>query len=189
MRAFAKKKKIEKLEKVNFRDKISGWKNYSLKIEGYKGHEKIIFLQDHSENKYMKGFVSDLYTRPSCFNCPSKSISSGADVTIGDFWGIFAVKPDIDDDKGISALLINTEKGSNLVDSVNIHMVDVEYSDIIKGNPCIINSTRRTAKRDAFYSLYKKKGIIFSIKKLTKLPLKDKIKLKISLIIQKLRTK
>ena len=54
----------------------------------------------------MKGFLSDLYLRPSCYDCPSKCGKSECDITLGDFWEIQKILPYYDDDKGVSAVLI-----------------------------------------------------------------------------------
>lgn len=59
----------------------------------------------------MKGFLANLYLRPSCYKCPAKAGRSSSDLTIGDFWGINKFKPDFDDDKGVGAILVYTSKG------------------------------------------------------------------------------
>ena len=46
--------------------------------------------------------------------CRFRDFRSGADMTIGDFWGIERVIPEIDDNSGISAVIVNTEKGRDL---------------------------------------------------------------------------
>lgn len=58
----------------------------------------------------MRGFLADLYTRPSCHACPAKQLKSGSDITLGDFWGIESLMPEIDDDKGVSAIIVNSDK-------------------------------------------------------------------------------
>ena len=85
---------IRDISRIEFRNKRLGWKNTVLLSEPY------------NKNIFMKGFLADLYLRPSCYVCPSKCLKSGSDVTIGDYWGIQNVKPEIDDDKGICCLLV-----------------------------------------------------------------------------------
>ena len=59
----------------------------------------------------MKGFLSNLYLRPSCHDCKCKDGKHHSDISLGDFWGIDKFNPSFDDDKGVSLVLVNTEKG------------------------------------------------------------------------------
>lgn len=66
----------------------------------------------------MKGFLANLYLRPSCHQCAAKFGKSGSDITIADFWGIQQVMPDFDDDKGTGLVLVNTLKGEQYFTSL-----------------------------------------------------------------------
>ena len=63
-----------------------------------------------NKNLFLRGFLADLYLRPSCYACPAKCLKSGSDVTIGDFWGIEKVMPEMDDDKGVSVVMMNRDR-------------------------------------------------------------------------------
>lgn len=81
------------IEDICFRNKDLGWKRYSfflkLKLTDIKGKRNTAELfEPYSENIFMKGFLSDLYLRPSCYQCTARSGKSGSDITIADF-GIF----------------------------------------------------------------------------------------------------
>ncbi|MEG1871161.1 MAG: Coenzyme F420 hydrogenase/dehydrogenase, beta subunit C-terminal domain, partial [Peptostreptococcaceae bacterium] len=88
---------------------------------------------------------------------------SGSDITIGDFWGIERVMPEMDDDKGTSLVLMNTQKGKQLIskDSTEIH--SVSYNNAIIGNPAMEHSAFLSAKRNSFYSLYSSGENLFVI--------------------------
>ena len=75
----------------------------------------------------MKGFLSDLYRRPSCYECRCKNGVSHSDLTIADFWGIDRLMPDFDDDKGVGLVLISTEKGFQ---TFNVLRMDVRESTL-----------------------------------------------------------
>lgn len=98
----------ESIRDVTFRAKDDGWHRYALKFSVFdiNGDKKYI-RSCHSDNEYMKLFLSDLMLRPSCYNCFSRSGRSGADITLGDFWGVDEKYPDLDDDKGVSIVLVN----------------------------------------------------------------------------------
>lgn len=46
-----------------------------------------IIYEPFDKNAYLHGFVRNLYLRPSCYHCPSKSFKSESDYTLADFWG------------------------------------------------------------------------------------------------------
>lgn len=105
---------------ISFRDKSLGWKKYSFSLR-YSHTEKnvnsestsLLFSNMHRENIFMRTFLANLTLRPSCHKCRCKEGKSGADITIGDFWGIDQISPEMDDDKGTSLIIIQTEKGKN----------------------------------------------------------------------------
>lgn len=98
----------------------------------------------------MRGFLADLYTRPSCQACPSKQLKSGSDITLGDFWGIDSLMPEIDDDKGVSAIIINTEKGRKALHSVN-NLIPSSWADMCVNNPALVKSANVSENKEHFF--------------------------------------
>lgn len=125
-----------KVSQVTFRDKSKGWSNYSLKIDfGVENGESI--LETHDDNVYMRGFLHDLFTRPSCSDCPARNFTSGSDLTVADAWGINEYHPELNDEKGISHVLVNTDKGMvfweqlfPLIDCTSIDYDEVEPNSV-----------------------------------------------------------
>ena len=62
-------------------------------------------------NLYFRAFLERLTLRNSCYECPFAKIERTGDITLGDFWGIWDYDAKIDDKKGTSLVLINTQKG------------------------------------------------------------------------------
>lgn len=108
---------------IEFRDKtLHGWKKYSFVVRGksaFKADQNSVLLSDiHRENPFMRGFLSDIYLRPSCYECKCKNGVSHSDLTIADFWGIDCLIPDFDDDKGVGLVLVNTLGGKRVFDEL-----------------------------------------------------------------------
>lgn len=118
----------------------------------------------------MKGFLADLYLRPSCYACPSKSLKSGSDVTIGDYWGIQNIKPEIDDDKGVCCLLINSDKGKNIL-FASIELIGTSFAEVLQGNPSLIKSVVLKNERSQFYKQSSQTSLTSTILDLSRLPL------------------
>ena len=135
------------IKHISFRNKKTGWKGYSFVIENKNGN---VFSELGSKNAFMRGFLADLYTRPSCQACPAKQLKSGSDITLGDFWGIDSLMPEIDDDKGVSAIIINTEKGIKALHSVN-DLIPSSWGDICVNNPALVKSAKASENKEHFF--------------------------------------
>jgi len=102
----------------------------------------------------MRGFLSHLYLRPSCHRCKTKEFNSRADFTLADYWGIDSKFPEFNDNKGISLVIINTQKGQMLFDKLSDKM-DILQSDIehaLATNPSIVKSSLPNKRRGKFFA-------------------------------------
>ena len=59
----------------------------------------------------MRAFVCNMTLRPSCSECHFKGLERCSDFTLGDFWGIWNIKPEMDDNKGTSLVVVHSDKG------------------------------------------------------------------------------
>ena len=145
------------VEGISFRDKTLGWKKYSfaLALSTTNGSgEKFSFCSRMplNENIFLKGFLADLYLRPSCYACPFKCGKSGSDVTLGDFWGLQEVMQELDDDQGLTALLVNNERGKVWLDKTNVTLIPTEYDKVLRSNPALEHSVALRKNRESFYA-------------------------------------
>jgi len=141
---------------IRFRDKKNGWKKYSFALslaEASADGEKIQFSlsNDITKNLYLKGFISNLYLRPSCYCCPAKGLTSGSDITVADFWGQEYNFPDFDNDRGVSCVIVNSDKGKNVIELLeDCTMMKVPFSFFYKYNPSIYKSVSLERSRYIF---------------------------------------
>lgn len=113
------------------------------------------------KDAYMNGFLSDLYLRPSCYNCSFKYIPKDySDVTIADFWGVQKEYPQLMDGKGTSLLLLHNAHGQALFETVrdNFAGEQVNYDKVIRRNPSLISSARENPARGYFFRDYQMKS-------------------------------
>lgn len=142
------------IESISFRDKTYGWKKYCFHIR-YVGSNNM----PSSGNVYMKGFLNDLYLRPSCHACPARSGKSGSDIGLGDFWGIEKHYPQIDDDKGISLVLINSNKGQELYGSITREHIQAQFEEALSENPSIVQISPQSEYSRQFWQRFHRQGI------------------------------
>ncbi|MGN8946544.1 Coenzyme F420 hydrogenase/dehydrogenase, beta subunit C-terminal domain [Bariatricus sp. HCP28S3_E4] len=76
----------------------------------------------------MRFFVGDYILREACSDCHFKGYSRVSDITLGDFWGIWDVCPEMDDNKGTSLVLLHSQKGKQLFQAVSDRMEVQEVS-------------------------------------------------------------
>ncbi|MDC7294803.1 Coenzyme F420 hydrogenase/dehydrogenase, beta subunit C-terminal domain [Butyrivibrio sp. DSM 10294] len=104
-----------KISSINFRDKSLGWHDYSFKATFEDGSE---LSREYFRDPYMLLFIQNVILRPSCHFCKFKGFPRCSDITLGDAWGIEKKKPEMDDDKGTSVIICNSDKGMNLLEEI-----------------------------------------------------------------------
>jgi len=136
--------KNDKLKEVNFRYKGTVPKSLGRK-EGY-------IFSPKEQDAYMNLFLENCCLRPACYNCHAKFWKK-SDITIGDFWGINEIAPELNDGKGVSLVIVRTEKGKDLFEKIKGCLVfkEVPYDDAVKNNPLEFRSVQKTSKRDTFF--------------------------------------
>lgn len=155
-----------KIVDVNFRDKVTGWKNYSMTLlyDDTAKDPGCIQSEIFHKNLYMKGFLGNLYLRPSCHSCRFKEGGSGSDITLGDFWGIDKIRPELDDDKGISLVIANNERADGLLKTLGCKLEEMPIGEAIKYNPSVSSSVNVPTYRNLFFAAKKHSGLKQALK-------------------------
>lgn len=167
------------IETISFRSKINGWKKFSfllkLNFPTCDGKNSDVFLENVQKNIYLRAFLSDMILRPSCYSCPAKSGKSGSDLTLADYWGIYTLVPELDDDKGVSAITVNSKRGESLLKNLGIILHEAPLEDLIHKNPAFAKPTKRPENRDEFFK-DDGNGVYDKVRLLCKVPFKKKCK-------------
>ncbi len=151
---------ISSIEGITFRDKSQhGWEKFSFVVKGNSASKadknSVLLSSIHSENSYMRGFLSSLYKRRSCHVCKFRDGESHSDITVADFWGIKQLMPDFADDKGVSLVLVWTIKGSEVFSSLPLDFRESNYVEVKSLNGGFKNQ-KINSKRGLFYELLRK---------------------------------
>lgn len=142
---------INKINGISFRSKKEGWKNFHFQLSFESKTGRFFTSSRHWDNPFMKAFLCDLILRPSCSECRAKHGSSNSDLTIADFWGIEKEKASFDDDKGTSLVLVNTEKGQQIISRIEIRKENVDYMRAIEFNNGLKKNSQHHPKRALFF--------------------------------------
>jgi acetyltransferase-like isoleucine patch superfamily enzyme/coenzyme F420-reducing hydrogenase beta subunit len=122
------------------KNKELGWRNLTGKYQFADGRNVYI---TKDENLFTRGYLhTNVFCRPSCYDCRFKGFPRIADITLADFWGIEKVDKSMDDDLGTSLVLVNSEKGRAYFDEVRqkIKSVSVPFESILPGNMALTRS-------------------------------------------------
>ena len=170
--AYLEKKQGDRICWVNFRDKQEfGWKAHKETFKFINERTRV------NEVNFTYAFYKHILFRQSCGVCPYTNIQRPSDITIADFWGWEKTDSEINkDDKGVSLILVNTEKAQEIFDAVKDHMIVIPA----KLEDCLQTHLRKPSdihpKRIEFEKDYAKYGFERTFKKYALLGWKYKLK-------------
>ena len=154
---------------IDFRAKVPNWQEYKVHISFANGEER---LCARTKDDYMLAFSHKYTLRPSCYRCKFKSLYHQADITLGDFWGIKTVCPEMFDARGTSMLLLHSEKGMKFFQNIspNLRIKKVDAGSIEACNPYLVESASRPPDQNAFLQCVSEYGLHRAIMRFTQPP-------------------
>lgn len=136
---------------VAFRDKSNGWHKYALVID--HGSEK--FVQCHKESPYMQLFLQKLISRKSCADCQFKCGKSGADISLGDFWKLHKIAPELNNQTGASMIITHTAAGEKALRGGEFAAFqEFSVSAVELSNPRFFKSLDSNPLRDKYFEKF-----------------------------------
>ena len=134
---FLEDKYKQKIINFEFRNKEKiGWLCGNALITFENNTQKIIHNNLYA---YLNLFINGGIHRHSCYNCQFTGLYRISDITIADCWGIELEYPNLlkenggifDKNQGISLVLINTNKGENILEKIKEKLI-IESIDVTK---------------------------------------------------------
>ena len=157
---------LKELKDIKFRTKT----DMGLFVDGEKINLSKV-LDD-----YLCVFLESLDYTENCYSCQFASLERVSDVTLGDSWG---TEYKDEEKNGISLVLIQSEKGKELVNHSGLELKDVDLDNAIANNHQLSHPSLLSPKRNSFLKMIKDgksfKSATFAV--LPKMVLKQKIKL------------
>ena len=108
----------------------------------------------------MQAFLKNLCLRPSCYACAFKNKIRQSDITLADFWGVQSVMPEMYNHKGTSLVIINSQKGEELFNSIKdrICYLQANIDVAVKYNTAMVKSASAPVERNGFIETAINKG-------------------------------
>lgn len=155
---------------VDFRNKKDfGWRAHMETFRFKSG--KI-----ESSGVFRTLFYGHNVLRPSCYECPYKSVMHPGDITIADYWGIENAAPELDDNKGVSLVLVNNEIGERYLDKVKDKLIwkETRIEDSIQ--PPLVAPFPKPETREQFWRDFQNRDFSYVASKYGGAGVKNKVK-------------
>lgn len=166
-------KYASKMIDVKFKHKTYGYHTSTMKIVFENGK---IYYGSGRIDPYMKAFVKELSSRPSCSACLFKEIERLSDITLFDCYKFSEITDCRDDDKGYTSILIHTNRGRKIFNEIkNSLWWKAEEIDklVNKNGIMILNSAQQHPKRREFYEMVESMPIDKAIEMICPITKKD----------------
>lgn len=176
---YLEKKYNGKVEKFDFRDKtICGWDDH---IESF-----VVNNRKYPSVKWRELFYTNAISRPSCGNCKYASSNRIGDITFADAWGVKKAAPEFHDNKGVSSVFVNTDKGHDLLAAMkkDCFVKEVPFDMLVQHNMRM--PSLPIVDRKKLWDVYEKSGIEGLIKVYAHLPFLKRLKKVIVYAIRKI---
>lgn len=156
----------DRIVDVRFRPKCDGWAR-SLQLEAAFAEGGLDRVPSGASSYY--DLFLDLATlRDSCYACPFAGRLRPADLTIGDFWGVEKVRPDLlaegggpfDTYRGVSCLLVNNERGAVWLERLGSRLVTapVTFDQVAAHNDQLRVPARAPKERARYLAAFSEGG-------------------------------
>ena len=171
------------IQDIRFRGKDRSWRKYDFVINDADRS----ISTPHHKDPYMLLFLQDMSLRPSCYQCPFRKGGSGSDLTLADLWNVAQVAPEMDDDKGASLILVNTEKGKEAIAGLAVKEIDPALA--LKRNGAFADALQVPQRREEFFhGMHSAKDIIKYMKGfIVRTPLHKRIYRSIHTMLSKIK--
>lgn len=179
---YLEKKSGQRIVRANFRDKNQfGWHS---SISSFILEDGKVITSD----RYNLAFGHSYINRRSCDVCHFSNYKRPGDITLGDFWGLKSLNPSLDNEnKGVSLVLINSDKGIRVFEKIKNKIVFFESNMIECKQPNLVKPTTPSPNRDEFERIFLSRGYFAAIQSFPQLKIKSKLRIFLKKIVNKIK--
>lgn len=121
---------IDRFDEIEFRSKCHGWHEYGYKFY-YMDNIK---TSNISKNEFNEIFFDKNVFNRACYECKIRANFNYCDIRLGDFWG----KIYDEDLEGVSAVILSTQRGKELFESIHKNFITEEHflNEVLVAQSC-----------------------------------------------------
>ncbi|MBQ8940335.1 MAG: Coenzyme F420 hydrogenase/dehydrogenase, beta subunit C-terminal domain [Firmicutes bacterium] len=145
------KKQSKHIDNIKFRDKNPYGYRYS-QLGIYSFGEQI-YNKGVESDQYLRAFFSNICDRPSCYKCNYRKRYRVSDFTIWDCFEVYKYDKKLDNNKGVTRVLLQTKKAETLFYKLEdkLTFVEIEPEKLINNFKEMFNSPAEHERRDSFF--------------------------------------
>lgn len=127
---------------------------------------KPLYQGEQYVDAYFKYFMQHSLFQEKCYRCPFAGVHRQGDITLGDFWGLKGTAAEENDVSGVNLILINSDKGQRLYESVRdkIKVFERPMREAVEGNETLCGATPKPPEYDALWKVISVKGFDSGLK-------------------------
>lgn len=134
---------LNEIQDIKFREKTH------FQLYKKTGDNYVTITPEGVLDCYLRAFLSCLDYTENCYHCNYAKLERVSDITIGDSWG--SELSEEEQNKGISLILCQTQKGFELVNNSNLCLDSVDLSKAINNNKQLNYPSEKPIEREAFF--------------------------------------
>lgn len=144
---------------ASFRKKDPSWTVFSLELTFKTEHRPRAWCTVN--DLYLRAFLGDYISQNACHVCSYVGTGRVSDITLADFWGyVSETRRDRNTEEGISLVLINTERGKEVIDNLQgLYSIKKGLPEAVKGNGPLRSSFSPNPKEEDFWQAFESGGV------------------------------
>lgn len=135
-----------------FRNKTYGYHCHTMRLAFENGK---VYYGSGRVDAMMKSFMSEIASRPICYQCPFKTLNRCSDFTVFDCWHADQVVDGLkDDDKGFTTLFVHSDAGANVLECIKgkYTIYPISYEKAIQyDGKMVLKSATPHPSRDEYF--------------------------------------
>jgi hypothetical protein len=159
------------IKDISFRNKKWGWRNFAFNTT-YKDNKNC--GKNFLNSSWGRVFGMSSAIRPNCNNCSYNYFVKKSDISLGDFWNSYAIPKEWKDNKGVSLVSVNSDKGlcflKNIENYATLNKVDKNVINWIHSKNEVVDNS---GQRKEFWDYYNEYGYRKLLDKYCKVTVRD----------------
>lgn len=153
---YLEKKYNDRVVSYQFRDNTKG---IGCEICTFENRKPVI-NPSYELSPYLYAFIHGYINRYSCYDCKFARVPRQGDISLADYWGVKNYVPEINNENGVSLVLINTNKGQKVWEEIKNKCVCYisNITDAAKHNGSVVHPNSKPPIRDSIFGMINENG-------------------------------
>ena len=154
--SYLEKKYHDRVVNYQFRDNAKG---IGCEICTFENRKPVI-NPSYDLSPYLYAFIHGYISRYSCYDCKFARIPRQGDISLADYWGVKYFVPQINNENGVSLVLINTEKGKKIWEKISekCEFYCSNVRDASEHNGSVVHPNCKPVIRDTIFNRIEEEG-------------------------------